>query len=290
MKYRLLTILLVSLSAVLILGAVNNKTPEKNEYDEKRIMMACRAIGDKLLAMAGDYHSRVLPVYHDGNGSFIMEFQTELSINPDSLVKIAQNSLSTTDLSQNYVVSVLNCVFDQVIYGFEISAKNDNIPCLGREIPKGCYTVDIHFKDYNQPKVASLPYTTFMWVTVGFTALFFIAQPFIKNGKLENKTKNDRYRSIGRLKFDIKHRQLLDKKTQISLTDKEYRILQLLSANPNEIVSRDQLLKEIWEDDGVFTGRSLDMFVSKLRKKLKPAPKVKITNVYGKGYRLDIDQ
>jgi DNA-binding response OmpR family regulator len=53
---------------------------------------------------------------------------------------------------------------------------------------------------------------------------------------------------------------------------------------------RETLMQKVWIDEGVITGRSLDMFVSKLRKKLSPDPELRITNVHGKGYKLEIPE
>ena len=58
--------------------------------------------------------------------------------------------------------------------------------------------------------------------------------------------------------------------------------------SPNEAVERSRLQKEIWEDEGVIVGRSLDMFISKLRKKLEFDPNIKIVVIRGKGYKLEI--
>ena len=69
---------------------------------------------------------------------------------------------------------------------------------------------------------------------------------------------------------------------------KEAKLLSIFATRQNDLISREELLKKVWEDDGVFTGRSLDMFISKLRKKLKNDPCVQITNVHGKGYKLEI--
>jgi DNA-binding winged helix-turn-helix (wHTH) protein len=74
----------------------------------------------------------------------------------------------------------------------------------------------------------------------------------------------------------------------IELSDEESRLLEIFATQQNQLIERDRLLKEVWEDDGVFTARSLDVFVSKLRKKLKGDPSIQITNVYGKGYKLEI--
>jgi DNA-binding response OmpR family regulator len=74
----------------------------------------------------------------------------------------------------------------------------------------------------------------------------------------------------------------------ISLTDKECKVLELLHKNFGELIPRETLMQEIWINEGVITGRSLDMFVSKLRKKLSPDPELRITNVHGKGYKLEV--
>jgi len=76
----------------------------------------------------------------------------------------------------------------------------------------------------------------------------------------------------------------------ISLTDKECKVLKLLHKNFGELIPRETLMQEVWINEGVFTGRSLDMFISKLRKKLSHDPELRITNVHGKGYKLEIPE
>jgi PAS domain S-box-containing protein len=75
---------------------------------------------------------------------------------------------------------------------------------------------------------------------------------------------------------------LINGKT-IDLTGTETRLLLIFALSPNETIERSRLQKEIWEDEGVIVGRSLDMFISKLRKKLELDPNVKIVVVRGKG-------
>jgi hypothetical protein len=94
--------------------------------------------------------------------------------------------------------------------------------------------------------------------------------------------------AIGKFLFDVKGQRLLLGSEVISLTEKEYKILELLNKNFGELIPRETLMQEIWLNEGVITGRSLDMFVSKLRKKLSRDPKLRITNVHGKGYKLEI--
>lgn len=94
--------------------------------------------------------------------------------------------------------------------------------------------------------------------------------------------------ALGKFLFDVKDQRLLLGSEVISLTDKECRILELLNKSFGELIHRETLMQKVWINEGVITGRSLDMFVSKLRKKLSSDPELRITNVHGKGYKLEI--
>src|SRR5258706_3570183 len=94
--------------------------------------------------------------------------------------------------------------------------------------------------------------------------------------------------ALGKFLFDVKGQRLLLGSEVISLTDKECKILKLLNKSFGELIPRETLMQKVWINEGVITGRSLDMFVSKLRKKLSSDPELRITNVHGKGYTLEI--
>ncbi|HHW80088.1 MAG TPA: winged helix-turn-helix domain-containing protein, partial [Bacteroidales bacterium] len=70
------------------------------------------------------------------------------------------------------------------------------------------------------------------------------------------------------------------------LTTKESELLTLLSAHSNEILERNHALKQIWEEDTYFNARSMDVYITKLRKLLRPEPNIEIINIHGKGYKL----
>ena len=70
------------------------------------------------------------------------------------------------------------------------------------------------------------------------------------------------------------------------LTTKETELLSLLCAHVNEILERNFALKTIWIDDNYFNARSMDVYITKLRKKLKADPGIEIINIHGKGYKL----
>ena len=94
---------------------------------------------------------------------------------------------------------------------------------------------------------------------------------------------------IGSLTFDYQH-QLLnhdgDDSQPQKLTSKESELLKLLAQNLNQPVSRTFALKMVWGDDSYFNARSMDVYVTKLRKYLKPDPAVQLVNVHGEGFKL----
>ena len=92
--------------------------------------------------------------------------------------------------------------------------------------------------------------------------------------------------NIGKYEFDSVRQILKLSEDERKLTSKESDLLKLLCQNVNKTVMRDLALKRIWNDDSYFTGRSMDVFVSRLRKYLKDDPTVEILGIHGKGFRL----
>jgi DNA-binding response OmpR family regulator len=95
---------------------------------------------------------------------------------------------------------------------------------------------------------------------------------------------------LGKYTFDTQKQQLVfaDNGEVIKLTTKESELLKLLCTNANKVLERNVALKTIWVDDNYFNARSMDVYITKLRKHLKDDPSVEILNVHGKGYKLVI--
>lgn len=107
--------------------------------------------------------------------------------------------------------------------------------------------------------------------------------------RTENKTiKNSDQEEfkIGKYKFDYKHQVLDLKGVQHKLTTKEAELLKLLCLHANDVLDRNFALKSIWNDDNYFNGRSMDVYIAKLRKYLKEDTSVELINVHGKGFKL----
>lgn len=91
---------------------------------------------------------------------------------------------------------------------------------------------------------------------------------------------------IGKYVFDTKKQTLQFGDETLRLTTKEGELLRLLCNNKNKILDRNFALKTIWLDDNYFNARSMDVYITKLRKYLKKDPSIEIINVHGKGFKL----
>lgn len=107
------------------------------------------------------------------------------------------------------------------------------------------------------------------------------------------KGKNQKAQTVYQLgiyTFDTQRQILTDGKEQTKLTTKENDLLALLCAHANEVLERELALKTIWIDDNYFNARSMDVYITKLRKHLRGDERIEINNVHGKGYRLIIPE
>lgn len=95
---------------------------------------------------------------------------------------------------------------------------------------------------------------------------------------------------IGSYAFDYQRQILRHGSSESRLTPTEAELLRMLCINLNRVLDRDKALREIWGNDSYFTGRSMDVFISKLRKYLKDDPSVEIVSIHGKGYKLVVSQ
>ena len=102
------------------------------------------------------------------------------------------------------------------------------------------------------------------------------------------KVKETNMYKLGRFTFDTQRQILAIGDKQTKLTTKESELLSLLCAHANDVLQRELALKTIWIDDNYFNARSMDVYITKLRKHLKDDPSIEINNVHGKGYRLII--
>ncbi|MBP3466786.1 MAG: response regulator transcription factor [Paludibacteraceae bacterium] len=104
------------------------------------------------------------------------------------------------------------------------------------------------------------------------------------------KNKDATVYKLGQFTFDTKKQTLSLNGEDVKLTTKENELLSLLAANANSILERNYALKTIWIDDNYFNARSMDVYITKLRKHLRHDPTVGIINIHGKGYKLIVPE
>lgn len=288
--------------------------------------LAIRQIAHQLLLQAGDPSSRILPVEELANREYMVRFTAPFTFLSDSLVETVRRVVAANGLPTSYRVEMIQCAPSAgVIYGFQIyhdSARNI-VPCLGRMQEKGCYNLLIRFTEAGAAGID--PFSSGL-LTGGLVAVLLgllLSALYLRRrtGKAGNMVVPDGSTSIpmddqgplngqpdlppeqiiqevpassgiaiGNLIFLLESQQLVAGSSIIMLTAKEAKLLHVFAKAQQEVIDRDQLMKEVWEDEGVIVGPSLDMFVSKLRKKLQADARISILNVHGKGYKLVIGQ
>ena len=260
---------------------------DSDDFDIARREVLLRRIGHEILLQSGDSTSRVLPVKKIAENEYQIRFENELTFQTDSLVNTTQRLLAKDPFARDYVVNVLNCGNSSVAYGFAISKnkKEDIVACIGRRQPVACYRINIKFK----PNGITTARNKYFLGGLSFLALVgFIFLRSVKPRRALSKEEYNKIFTFGSVVFDAQKRQLLINKKIIDLTGTETRLLLIFALSPNETIERSRLQKEIWEDEGVIVGRSLDMFISKLRKKLELDPNSNIVVIRSKGYKLEV--
>ena len=277
---------LILLSFIFVICAVFCMT-DSDDFDSARREVLLRRIGHEILLQSGDSTSRVLPVKKIAENEYQIRFEKELTFQTDSLVNTTQRLLAKYPFASDYVVNVLHCGNSSVAYGYAISKnkKDDIVACIGRRQPIACYRINIKFKLNGITKARN------KYILGGLSFLAFVGFIFLRlatPGRALPIEENNKIFTFGSVVFDAQKRQLLIDKKTLDLTGTETRLLLIFALSPNETIERSRLQKEIWEDEGVVVGRSLDMFISKLRKKLELDPKSNIVVIRSKGYKLEV--
>jgi len=282
-KYLFASILLLFISVICVAFSMG----DTDGFDSSRREVLLRMIGHEILLQSGDSRSRVLPVKKISESEYQISFENDLTFQPDSLVNITRRLLAKDPRASDYIVNVLNCGNSTVAYGYAISnnEKDDIVACIGRVQPRTCYMINIKFKPTGI-NTAKNRYLLGSLLLLAFVGFIFLRS--VKSKRALPEVQGSGTFNLGSVLFDSESRKLVINGKTIDLTVTETRVLLIFALSPNETIERSRLQKEIWEDEGVIVGRSLDMFISKLRKKLEVDPDVKIVVIRGKGYKLEI--
>ena len=259
------------------------------DFDKAKRRILIRKVGHEILLYAGDSTSRVLPVQNPHPNEYQIGFESDFSFEPDSLVRIIDQTLIRNNCEEDYIVNVLNCGSGEVVFGYAIlgSEQNEIVPCAGRPQPKSCYQIHINFREAKKESAS------FWFPGLGGAALLLLVGAiFLMRRRKQNTpavlpVSESAFLSLGKLKFYPEERRLAWEGGESRLTEKEAKLLHIFAVSRNVIIARKSLQADVWESEGVIVGRSLDVYISKLRKKLSADPDLRLANVHGKGYRLE---
>ncbi len=294
MSIRMIKIFFVSFASLLCFSAYSQRQELQNE---KHVEVALRMIGHQILLNAGDSTSRVLPII-ENEGKYRIQFETEFEFEPETLAATINQVMVETNIAKSFIVEVITCLSGEVVYSYEMHEVIDSsiVPCRSRAVPKSCYTLLVTLADENQaesdlaiilPKEANVKSDPLKYI-VGFSLILLGFAAYFLWDINKKKIVDSNLISIGAYRFDQRNMELLfgDQKTKLS--GKETDLLLMLYKDVNNTVERDVILNQVWGDEGDYVGRTLDVFISKLRKKLEFDSSIKIDNIRGVGYKLVI--
>ncbi|MEM8891666.1 MAG: response regulator transcription factor [Bacteroidota bacterium] len=290
----------------LALSSIAIKSYAQDEDTEREMRVVMRMIGDRILRLSGDSSSRVLPIKRVDN-RYRISFETEFSFAPEELSASVNEVIKESNIDKAYVVEVEQCESEEIVYSYVIRnlGYKDIIPCIGRGQPLGCYSILISFlepkevlaqnKNKNSFPGSSMEnasgvrggkdVTTISLIV--FLSLIVIGFLYFRKKTPDTEElDNPHLIALGEYRFDKRGMELSHGGKIQELTSKEADLLILLHSHANETLKREELLNKIWGDEGDYIGRTLDVFISKLRKKLEADSTVKIVNVRGIGYKL----
>ena len=287
----------VSFSLLLIVSCLLSLAVRaQNEYNEKQLEVALRTIGHRLLQKSGDSLSRVLPITKENN-RYKIEFESELDFMPDNLFETVGEVVKEIKIRKPFIVEAKDCNTKKVVHSFEIDSLKqlDVLPCHGRKYPKACYQFFFTIKETGTTysispsgpeSIVKSDNSKSIYYTLGILSLLGIGIFLFTKNRRKDQPIDPNVIRIGQYLFDKRGATLTINDTSAVLSGKEADLLLLLHENLNETVERDKILNNVWGDEGDYIGRTLDVFVSKLRKKLEYDADVKIVNIRGVGYKM----
>lgn len=259
---------------------------KKEEIPEQHLEVVLRDLGHRLLLTAGDSTSRVLPVKKINENRYQISFQNDFSFVSDTLINLVQREFQENAPGTDYIVNLRNCKQNETVFAFEINNKKGNIiACRGRKLEVSCYVIEIELL---KPTQFNFFWLLLLVIPLG-VAGFYAKNKFGKKEEKEPIADTTDYIPLGSFQFYADNNLLNREDKSITLSEKETKALKIFAENINQIVEREKLMKEIWEDKGIVViSRNVDVLVSKLRKKLVDDSSIKFINVPGRGYKFII--
>lgn len=259
-----------------------------------KVNLALRRTAHLLLQAAGDSTSNIPPVEQTALYTWLIKL--ERNFDYGRLPGLLEASLKQHEITTPYDVSVVSCTDNSILLGYNKAdiAPDQSVPCQAREMDVLCNNLQVSFliPVKTQP---SLPLTGWIISAILAAVLYFLGlrrwQPAVASqdtASPEPHAGGASWLSFGQSRLDVGNQRLHCAGEQHHLTYREAKLLHLFVQHPNQVLERNTILEQVWADEGILVGRSVDMFVSRLRKLLKADESVQIVAVHGVGYRMEV--
>lgn len=262
----------------------------KNKNFTEKVNLALRRTAHRLLKSSGDSTSQIEPVKILDESTFMIRLNK--NFNYDNLPQLLEESFKIHQIEANYDVSVLNCDDGEIQLGYNYLdfKKDKDVACVGRNQDENCYDLKVIFTEKPIQSTSKSLWLIPLWGLFLGGFIYWKRKNITQNDIPKNVIETELSDEItfGSSILNFSNQQLNSGNIQYNLTYREAKLLKLFVDNANQLLERDFIMKAIWEDEGITVGRSLDVFVSRLRKMLQADANVQIVTLHGVGYKLQV--
>lgn len=283
-------ILFLSLSMLSFDRLVGFAGKSKNKNFAEKVNLALRRTAHRLLKSSGDSTSQIEPVKTLDEATFTVRLSK--NFNYDNLPRLLEESFKIHQIENNYNVSVLNCMDGEIQLGYNYLdfKKDKDVACGGRKQDKDCYDLKVIFIEKTIQTTSKSLWLIPLWGLFLGGFIYWKRKNLVQKIEpqiIHEKASSDKI-TFGNSSLNFSNQLLYSGSIKHNLTYREAKLLKLFVDNANQLLERDFIMKAIWEDEGITVGRSLDVFVSRLRKMLQSDSNVQIVTSHGVGYKLQV--
>lgn len=215
---------------------------------------------------------------------------TNSSASSETIDTLIQKEFSARNLKLDYELGIYNAEDDSLMHGEYVQ---EHLPVAGNyAVEQDQDQVPKNFAVLFPTKKSFLLGKLDLWLFVVLILILissYYLHPYFHSSSREIQLQATASQiNLGKTSLDYHNQNLVVDGNIQPLTYKENKILKLFFENPNQVIEREVFLEEVWQRDGFFTARSMDVFISKIRKYINPDQSIKIVNLRSIGYRLHV--
>lgn len=282
-------IVLLGCFMVFIHFAATSTTKVNQTQESENINLALRYVAHNIFMEICDSTTQIPPVKKLSEYSYSIKINKTIPYN--LLPNFIDQAIEDYNLPNKYSVSLSDCASDTIRLGFISEALgNGDIPCKSREQTSQCNVIKLTFVKEQEKSSVPIFYGIGL-LSLGLLGIYLSSKKTtdpIEEEIESEKQSEDLNVKLGNSTFDLGNLSLNVNGIEKTITYRESKLLNLLISNPNIILKREDIQSQVWEEEGVIVGRSLDVFISRLRKILKDDDTLNIKNIHGVGYKLEV--